>query len=160
MKLFLAVVAALALLLVAAACGDVGPQPPPPAETPPPATPLPPQATPTPPDVCQPNPDPASPDVLVIDTPQPGDAVTSPIAVSGQIAAFEATFKITIFNAAGEPIADVVGMSQEGQTLSPFSVEVAFTTPGPKPACLWVYEASARDGSPIHVGQVPILLLP
>ncbi len=147
---------ALGLLVLMAACGEAALMPPAPSDTPTPAT----ETTPLPPNVCQPNPDPASPQVLVIDTPKPGDAVTSPLLVSGRVAAFEATFKITIFNAAGQAIADVVGMSAEGQVLSPFSEQITFSTPGPKPACLWVYQASARDGSPIHVGQVPILLLP
>jgi hypothetical protein len=115
---------------------------------------------PSPLDVCQPNRDPASAEVLVIDTRQPDDAVTSPLRVSGQIAAFEATCRIAIFSAAGEPILDVIGMSQEGRTLAPFSAEVEFAMPGPKPACLWDYEASARDGRPIHVRRVPIMLLP
>lgn len=158
MKSLFAVVVAIIALLFTAACQDEGA--PTPTDTPTPAPTLPPGTTPTPTDVCLPNPDPASSDVLIIDTPRPGDAVSSPITVSGQIAAFEATFKITIFAADGSPITDVVGMSQQGQVLSPFSEEVGFTTAVPKPACLWVYEASARDGSPIHVGQVPILLLP
>lgn len=51
-------------------------------------------------------------------------------------------------------------MSAEGQTLSPFSEDVTFSVGAPTSACLWVYEASARDGSPIHVGQVPVLLQP
>ncbi len=112
------------------------------------------------PDVCQPNPDPATPDLQVIDAPLPGSAVTSPVTVRGRIAAFEAAFKITTYDGAGTPIADVSGMAQEGQTLSPFSEDVAFSVSGPTPACIWVYEASARDGSPIHVGQIPVLLQP
>jgi len=120
-----------------------------------------PTVTPTPvPNVCLRNPDPATPSVLVIDQPLPFQAVTSPLTVRGKVAAFEATFKITIYRADGSVIADVVGMSAEGQTLSPFSQRVPFSVTGPTTACLWVYEASARDGSPIHVGQVPLLLTP
>jgi hypothetical protein len=110
------------------------------------------------PNVCAPNPDPAGPDLLLIDLPRPGDAVKSPIKVSGRIAAFEATFLTAVFDASGKPIARVVGMSLEGQTLSPFSVEVPFAPAQGGLACLWVYQESARDGRPITVGQVPILL--
>ncbi len=112
------------------------------------------------PEVCQPNPDPATPEFQVIDRPSAGDTVTSPVTISGQVAAFEATFKITIYQADGSIIADVTGMSQEGQTLSPFSEDVTFSVSVPKPACIWVYEASARDGSLIHVSQIPVMLSP
>ncbi len=171
-------VSSLALLLLAACGGDgtasptaeptrASPTPAPtigrsptPAETPSPAETLPPGQTPVPPNVCLPNPDPATPNVLVIDQPLPLQTVTSPITVSGRIAAFEARFMITIYRADGSAIADAAGMSAEGQTLSPFSESVPFSVAGLTPACLWVYEASARDGSPIHVGQVPLLLSP
>jgi hypothetical protein len=110
--------------------------------------------------VCRENPDPANDDLVQVDEPLGGDPVTSPVQVRGRVAAFEATFKITIFDAAGATIADVTGMSSEGQTLAPFEVEVPFTVTQETDACLWVYEASARDGQPIHVLQVPVRLQP
>jgi len=151
MKLLLSIVIGASALLFVAACDDNGG----PSETPTPTA----TATAVP-NVCLPNPDPATPDVLVIDTPEPGDAVNSPVAVSGQIAAFEAAFKITIYDAAGNIIADVNGLAEEGQTLSPFSEEVEFNVSTSTPACLWVYTLSAADSSVQDVGQVPILLLP
>lgn len=111
-------------------------------------------------DICRPNPDPATPDVQVIDTPKAGDAVRSPFNVSGRIAAFEATFAITLFDANGRPIVDMTAMSLGGQTLSRFSEQVTFPGTAAGAACLWVYERSARDGAPIHVGQMPLTLLP
>ncbi len=124
-----------------------------------------PTATPAPtasatPRVCAANPDPAPPDVVAVVQPSPGDAVASPLKVAGKIAAFEATFRITIFDAAGQQIADQTAMSAEGQTLAPFSATVPFTVSARTPACLWVYERSARDGLPIHVVQVPLTLVP
>ena len=130
------------------------------AHTPAPTQTLPPGQTAAPPNVCLPNPDPAKPDVVAVAQPSPGDAVTSPLKVAGKIAAFEATFRITIFDAAGQQIADQTAMSAEGQTLAPFSATVPFTVSARKPACLWVYERSARDGLPIHVVQVPLTLVP
>ena len=76
------------------------------------------------------------------------------------MAAFEATFRITIFDAAGNTIVDETAMSSEGQTLAPFQKDVAFSVAEETPVCLWVYENSARDGSPIHVRQIPLVLLP
>ncbi len=110
--------------------------------------------------VCLNNPSPATADVVRVDTPSSGDLVMSPVTVSGQIAAFEATFRITIFDATGSQIADQIGMSAEGQVLSAFSEDVTFSVSDETPACLWVYENSAQNGEPIHVIQVPIRLEP
>jgi len=112
------------------------------------------------PNVCETNPDPASADVVNVDSPQTGDSVTSPVTVSGRIVAFEAQFKITIFGAAGGEIADVPARSEEGQVLSPFSEDVAFSVTEETPACVWVYDLSEADGSIIDVVQIPVVLQP
>lgn len=127
------------------------------------ATPGPQEESPTPAfeDVCLPNPDPATADVAEVDSPSPGDALTSPVSVTGRIVAFEAQFNITIFDAAGDPIADVPARSQEGQVLSPFSAEVPFSVTEETNACIWVYDISEADGiTPLNVVQVPVTLLP
>jgi hypothetical protein len=111
--------------------------------------------------VCAPNPDEANDNETQVDEPLGGDPVTSPFTVRGNVAAFEATFKITLFDAAGNQLADVTGMSAEGQTLAPFSETVAFAAVAQEtPACLWVYQASAEDGRPINVLQIPLRLQP
>ena len=132
------------------------------AETPTPAQTPAPGETPAPPNVCGPNPDPATPEFQVIDQPSAGDTVTSPVTISGLVLAFEGTYQIGIFNAAGEPIVETFGtaIGMEIGQLAPFSIDVAFSVSVPKPACIWVYEASAMDGSPIHVGQIPVMLSP
>jgi hypothetical protein len=86
--------------------------------------------------------------------------VTSPVTVSGEIAAFEASFLITIFDADGAEIVEQPGMSSERQTLASFSEEVAFAVSEETPACMWVYEASGRDGEPVNVVQIPLILEP
>ena len=110
--------------------------------------------------VCAPNPSPATPDTNQVDTPTAGARVTSPVTVRGRIAAFEATFRVAIFDGAGNTIADVQGMSSEGQVLAPFEVRVPFSVTSETPACMWVFESSARDGSPVNVVQIPFTLLP
>lgn len=110
--------------------------------------------------VCGVNPDPADATTNVVDSPAPGDEITSPVEVTGQIAAFEATFRIALYGATGAEIVDVQGTSIEGQTLAPYSESVEFTVTEETPACLWVYEASAMDGRSINVVQVPVVLLP
>ncbi len=111
--------------------------------------------------VCQTNPSPATPDQTVVNLPQPGDQVTSPMTVSGNINAFEAQFNIAIKDAAGNDIATVPDVfSSQGQTLAPFSTSVPFTVATQTLACLWVFDLSAMDGSPVQVVQVPITLEP
>ena len=168
MKTLLAALACLFVILSLAACGDDDDDDddtstPTTSATTPAATTTAattPAVTPTPLNVCLPNPDPATPDVNNVTAPSPFDEVTSPVQVTGQIAAFEATFQVTIYDAQGNELADQFAMSNEGQTLAPFSTSVSFTVTEDTPACLWVYEASAQDGRPIHVVQIPLTLLP
>ena len=110
--------------------------------------------------VCQANPDPATAEDVVIVSPAEGTSVTSPVNVNGQVAAFEATFRLAIYDAAGNQIVDVQGMSAEGQVLSAFTASLEFTVADETPACLWVYQLSARDGTVTKVSQVPIVLQP
>jgi hypothetical protein len=111
-----------------------------------------------PPNVCQANPDPATLDVVQVDTPTEFESVTSPVSVSGRIAAFEATFKIRVFDAEGGIAGGVTAMSAEGQTLAPFTADVEFAIVAETPGCIWVYEDSPMDGSPIHIAQIPVIL--
>ncbi|MSO78139.1 MAG: hypothetical protein EXQ79_00855 [Acidimicrobiia bacterium] len=109
---------------------------------------------------CQANPDPANSTQVVVNQPAANDLVTSPLAVSGSINAFEATFEIAIKDASGNDIATATGQSAQGQTLAAFSESVPFTVSAPTPACLWVFQFSAQDGSPSMVLQVEITLNP
>jgi hypothetical protein len=110
--------------------------------------------------VCAANPDPATSDEVQVDSPQPGETVSGRLRVTGKITAFEAQFRVTVYGADGGAIIDVSGTSSEGQTLAPYEVTAPFTVTQSTPACLWVYEKSAKDGSPVHVLQVPITLKP
>ncbi len=114
-------------------------------------------------EVCQPNPAPASAEFQVLEQPTPGGTVTSPVTISGQVLAFENVFQVAILDANGDPVVEPVsGLAEAAEIgqLAPFSIDVAFQVTEQTPACIWVYELSARDGSQIHVGQIPVLLSP
>ncbi len=172
MKTLLATLACLLVLLSLAACGDDEEEETATATptatasaTAPAATATPVVTTvapsPTPLGVCAANPNPTTPDINDVTAPAPFAQVTSPVQITGQIAAYEAVFQITIYDAQGNELADQVAMSNEGQTLAPFSATVPFTVSAATPACIWVYEISAADGvTPIHVVQIPVTLLP
>lgn len=114
------------------------------------------------PDVCLPNPNPATSEFQILEAPDPFTEVTSAVTVSGQVNAFEATYQITIFDAGGIPLVETFGTAQQPDigVIGPFSSAVGFTVTEPTPACIWVFEESARDGNPINIGQIPVVLLP
>jgi len=111
--------------------------------------------------ICGTNPDPATSSDAVITAPVANAQVSSPLMVSGTIAAFEAVFQISIKDVAGNDIATQSGMASEGQTLAPFGESVPFTVTAATPACVWVFQISAMDGvSPVNVTQIPVTLVP
>ncbi len=110
--------------------------------------------------VCPPNPDPAPPGAAVVNQPLPNAPVTSPLVVTGMVEAFEATFQAQLLDAQANQLAHVVGMAQQGQVLSPFSVTLTFQVSGPTPGCLRIYQQSAKDGSDTKIVLVPVVLLP
>jgi len=172
LKLGALLAAGLLLAFAAVACGKGGAPSseatPTVALTPQPSatsTPVGPSATPAAtavPDVCKANPSPVNPadPNIIVRSPEPGAVVTSPLAITGQARVFEAQVNVTLYGELGGVIAEAQTLAEEGQVLSPFQVELAFAVSREQPACLWVYQVSAKDGSRIDVVQVPIALAP
>ena len=128
-----------------------------------PAATVPPATTPVA-NVCGANPSPA-PNVQpaefsyrMIAVPQPGATVTNPLMVSGQARPFEGAFSVTVFNGSGQQVASV-NFTKSNVNLA-FSVSLPYTVSAPTPACIWYHERSGRDGSPVNITQVPVLLQP
>jgi hypothetical protein len=109
---------------------------------------------------CQTNPSPvdsADPSVVVT-SPAANVSVTSPLSVTGQARVFEATVSLALYDASGNEISTATTMAAEGGVLSDFTGSITFSVTASTPACLWVFEASAEDGSPRNVVQVPLTL--
>lgn len=174
MRLSVLVLVTFLVTLVAVACGDGEASPPEitstvevtalPSPTEAPTTVEPtaiPAATEVP-DVCDPNPSPVNPadPNIVVRSPEPGQVVTSPVLVTGLARVFEGQFNVTIYGEIGGVIAEAPGQAEMGQELSPFETELTFAVGREQPACLWVFDDSPEDGSPIDVVQVPIALAP
>jgi hypothetical protein len=105
-------------------------------------------------------PDPTSP-AIIISAPHAGDVVHSPLAVQGQARVFEAVVSLALKDANGATIVAATTQSAAGApALEPFATTLSFNVTQPTPACLWVFEASARDGSTINVVQTPLTLEP
>src|SRR5438034_11458713 len=77
--------------------------------------------------VCRDNPDPATDDVNQVDIPNAGDVVASPVTVQGRVDAFEANFRITIFDAAGNTIVHETAIAYEGQSPAPVHKTIAIS---------------------------------
>jgi hypothetical protein len=109
---------------------------------------------------CQTNPDPvdAADPSVVVSSPTANASVTSPLTVTGQARVFEATVSLALYDAGGNEIATATTMAAEGGVLSDFSGSITFSVTASTPACLWVFEASAEDGRPVNVVQVPLTL--
>jgi hypothetical protein len=160
------------LIFVAVACGKAeAPSPeatpttqltPSPSPTVTPAGPSPTPAGTAVPNVCKANPSPVNPadPNIIVRSPEQGTVVRSPLRITGLARVFEAQFNVTLYGELGGVIAETTGMAEQGQELSPFEVELTFAVGREQPACLWVYDISAKDGSRIDVVQVPIALAP
>jgi hypothetical protein len=75
-------------------------------------------------------------------------------------AAFEAVIQVTLLDEDGNELYDEAAMTNEGQTLAPFQVDVDFEVDAETLGCLQVYELSAMDGSPTNIAQIPLILQP
>jgi len=164
--------ASLVLVLAVVACGKAeAPSPeatptaqlaPLPSPTQTPAGPSPTPAGTAVPNVCKTNPSPVNPadPNIIVRSPEQGAVVRSPLLITGLARVFEAQFNVTLYGELGGVIAETTGMAEQGQVLSPFEVELTFAVAREQPACLWVYDLSAKDGSRMDVVQVPIALAP
>ena len=113
--------------------------------------------------VCRPNPSPANPSdpSMIVATPIAWARVTSPLTVTGQARVFEAVVSAALYDREGRLLEERHFMAAAGAPeLAPFMGQISFSVREVTPACLWVYEASARDGSPRNVVQAPLTLLP
>jgi hypothetical protein len=115
--------------------------------------------------VCRPNPAPAATNLRPadclfreVDQPKAGATVRSPLLVSGRANPFEGAFSVTVFNAGAQQVTSQNFFKDNG--VLAFTVSVPFSVSSPTPACVWVHESSGKDGSPVNITQIPVVLLP
>jgi hypothetical protein len=96
---------------------------------------------------------------IFVEQPAVGDAVSSPLVVSGTANTFEAQLMIRVRDANGASLVDqsVTATSGSG-TRGTFNETLTFTTASTT-ITLEVYEQSAASGLPIHVVKVPLHLV-
>jgi hypothetical protein len=93
---------------------------------------------------------------IVSESPLPGDSVASPIHVTGTANVFEATVSFEVRDHAGDVVMRGFTTATSGNgTRGTFETELAVPELA-GPATIVAFEASAEDGSPLHVVQVPV----
>lgn len=97
---------------------------------------------------------------IIVQAPLAGQKVTNPVRISGNANVFEATVSIRIL-AGDEVIAETFATATCGTGCrGTYSKSVSFQVPQETEGVIQVYESSAKDGSPLHVVNVPVVLLP
>ena len=98
-----------------------------------------------------------TPQVLV-ESPLPGESVSSPIRLRGTANVFEATVSLEVRVAADEVILETFTTATSGTgTRGTFSTELELPD-AEGPVTIVAFESSAEDGLPLHVFRVPVTL--
>jgi hypothetical protein len=93
---------------------------------------------------------------ILVESPLPGDAVTSPLRLRGTANVFEATVSIDVRTASGKLLKRTFTTATSGTgTRGTFDTTVALPDRQGDVVVI-AYEASAEDGSPLHVVEVPL----
>jgi hypothetical protein len=95
---------------------------------------------------------------ILVQQPTPGARVTRSITVSGLANVFEGTVSIQVRDATGAVLAEGFGTGAMGEWLS-FSATVVVPPTASGPLVVRCYEASAEDGSPRNIIDVPVELV-
>jgi len=96
---------------------------------------------------------------ILVESPTLGATVSSPVRVTGTANVFEAVFRINIVDGDGLIIADERVQASSGTgTRGIFDVTVKYPSGHAGQGSLIVFENSAKDGSPINVVEIPIVL--
>jgi hypothetical protein len=93
---------------------------------------------------------------ILVESPAPGDTISSPLRIAGTANTFEATFVVKLTDVAGNQVFQqgVTATSGSG-TRGTFDVSIPFEA-SPGPARLVAYEESAENGQPVHVVTIPV----
>jgi hypothetical protein len=96
---------------------------------------------------------------IVVTSPLIGQRVSSPVVVAGTADVFEATVSVRVLDAAGNELAARFTTATCGSGCrGDYSTTVSYRLTREQPGTVQVYEVSARDGSKVHVVDIPVVL--
>ncbi len=95
---------------------------------------------------------------ILVESPLPFETVSSPLRVTGTANTFEATFQYELADSSGDVVSKSFVTATSGSGVrGTFDFTARFGAK-PGPGKLTVFEASAKDGSRIHVVEIPLTL--
>jgi hypothetical protein len=98
---------------------------------------------------------------IVVESPFIGETITSPVTISGTADVFEAVVNMRILDAFGRELGRTFTQATCGTGCrGDFTASIPFSVATEQPGTVEVYEVSAKDGSPINVGDYPVILSP
>ena len=96
---------------------------------------------------------------ILVESPLPFSSVRSPLRARGTANTFEATFEYDVVGPDGEVLAhDFVTATSGSGTRGTFEFTAPFTVAASGEGKLIVFESSAKDGSRIHIVEIPLQL--
>jgi Immunoglobulin-like domain of bacterial spore germination/Sporulation and spore germination len=96
---------------------------------------------------------------ILVDTPDVGDRVSSPVTIAGTADVFEAVVSIAILDANGDVVSSSFTMATCGTGCrGDYMTDVRYDVDRTQQGTIRVYEVSAKDGSPINVVEIPVTL--
>jgi hypothetical protein len=95
--------------------------------------------------------------LIFVESPAPGDTISSPLHIWGTANTFEATFQIEIVDSAGEVVYDWFIMATSGSgDRGDFEEHIDFDLTVDGPGWVIVYQPSMEDGSRTHEVAIPV----
>jgi hypothetical protein len=115
----------------------------------------------SPSEVSTPSPGPDGKPAIVVNKPGPCQDVTTPVTVAGTADVFEAVVSIQVLDANGNQLSAVNVMASCGTGCrGTYRALVSFYSPTRQNGTIKVYEVSAKNGQPINVVSIPVVLVP
>jgi hypothetical protein len=94
---------------------------------------------------------------ILVESPLPFEAVSSPLRISGTGNTFEASFQATVTDSAGRVVYQQPQTATSGTgTRGTFDITATLDTPAPGRGTILVFEDSAENGQPINRVEVPV----
>lgn len=98
---------------------------------------------------------------IFVDRPAYGAAIGNPARVAGSADVFEATFRLTLLDGAGQTLVDQQVMASCGSGCrGTFDVTLKYDVPKAQWGTLRAWDGSAMDGTPENVREYPVWLTP
>jgi sporulation and spore germination protein/immunoglobulin-like protein involved in spore germination len=98
---------------------------------------------------------------ITVQNPVIGARLSSPVTVSGTADVFEAVVSVRILDSAGNQIARTFSTASCGTGCrGGYSIPVSYTVTRAEPGTIEVFETSPKNGQPVNVQLIPVMLAP